>query len=148
VFRPSVDQNGKKIIKEYEPKFPRDPSAKIIGAFVRYSTPMGSDLRIMDIQDVARLAAASARRNKGKANELYTSNNGQIDTGFFETKCIKFAMKATGKVRLGAFTKLDGEDEIEQDVNIETDEITAAQAAPVTYAAPVASPQITDDNPY
>jgi len=54
VFKPSVDATGRKIIKEYEPAFPRTEGARIIGSFVRYSTPHGSDLKILDIADVDR----------------------------------------------------------------------------------------------
>ena len=50
----------------------------------------------MDMNDVERLRRYSEKKN-GEANKLYTSNDGQIDEGFFRAKIIKHAFKAYPK---------------------------------------------------
>ena len=54
------------------------------------------------------------RRELGKANALYTSNNGSIDPGFLENKMIKHAFDAYPKVRTGKFTIMDSDQEEEE----------------------------------
>lgn len=54
------------------------------------------------------------RRELGKANALYTSNNGSIDPGFLENKMIKHAFDAYPKVRTGKFTIMASDQEEEE----------------------------------
>lgn len=60
----------------------------------------------MGVEEVSRLMDYSKKNNKsknnpeGKANDLYTSgDDGQIDTGFFQTKIVKAALKNCRKKR-------------------------------------------------
>jgi len=46
----------------------------------------------------------------GKANALYTSDNGQIDPGFLEAKTIKHAMRAYTKLRVSDVASFEGEE--------------------------------------
>lgn len=66
--------------------------------FIRFIKTDGSeDYFVMDMEKVKRLASYSEKKNKGKTNKLYTSNNGQIDEGFFAAKIIKHAFKTLPK---------------------------------------------------
>lgn len=82
----------------------------IIGSFIRIEKPDGSyEIKTFDMSDVAKWKASSEKKNAkwdpnlgrkvpGKANALYTSNNGQIDKLFFEGKTLKHAFKSYPKV--------------------------------------------------
>ena len=110
VFEASTDENGQKKIK-YTAKLPR-VSNKPVAAFIRITRNDGSiDIQWMVESDWQRLSAYSAKRNKGQANALYSSNNGGIDTGFLENKMIKHAFDAYPKVRTGNYTVLETETE-------------------------------------
>ena len=62
--------------------------------------------------DWLRLKSYSEKKNKGKANALYSSNNGYIDPGFLENKTIKHAFDAyPKKPRIGKFTTLQTDQE-------------------------------------
>ena len=57
--------------------------------------PVGAEA---DMADTERLRSYSEKKNAGKgANKLYTSNNGQIDEGFFMAKIIKHAFSTLPK---------------------------------------------------
>lgn len=76
----------------------RTGSEKIVGGFVYLIHQDGTREGVyMDYPMIDRLAGYSAKQNRGKANALYTSNNGQIDEGFFQTKLIKYALKNVRK---------------------------------------------------
>ena len=113
------DRNGVKTIN-YERKMPRQQGAAIIACYIRIVRNDGSiDYAAMFPEDWERLAGYSGKQNRTfnqntkqwefKANELYTSNNGQIDTGFLIAKCIKHAFKTYPKVRIGKATALQTE---------------------------------------
>lgn len=123
-FEPGY-KNGQKIVN-YVPRIPR-VSSKIVGGFVKITRRDGSvDFQWMLEPDLKRLAGYSAKQNKGRANELYTSNDGQIDPGFFEAKLIRHAFKTYPKLKTGQFTQLETElveqQEIDVDYGIEIDE--------------------------
>lgn len=111
IFSISLDNGVKKIT--YSAAIPRK-SSNVIGAFIRIVRCDGSeDYQWLLEGDIQRLAKFSAKNNsyykngqrvEGKANELYSSNNGGIDPGFLENKMIKHAFDAYPKVRTGKFT--------------------------------------------
>lgn len=119
-FSISLDHGVKKIT--YAASIPRK-SNKIIGAFIRIVRNDGSeDYQWLLEGDIERLAGYSARSNSywdstarkrvvGNANELYSSNGGQIDPGFLENKMIKHAFDAYPKVRIGKFTQMQSVEE-------------------------------------
>jgi len=88
---------------------------KILFAYIRYSLPNGRRKTFaLDLVDMDRFAKASARQNargnaEGKANELYTSFDGQPDPGFFMAKCIKHAFKSMPKIKIGRTAILESE---------------------------------------
>jgi recombinational DNA repair protein RecT len=91
--------NGRRVI-EHEPMIPRK-SNKIVGGYTYVTTPFGRDAFWFDIAEVPRLKKASEKQNNGKANALYTSDDGQIDAGFFATKVIKAALNKKPKKKTG-----------------------------------------------
>lgn len=113
IFSISLDNGVKKIT--YSAAIPRK-SSNVIGAFIRIVRTDGSeDYQWLLEGDIQRLAKYSARSNsyykngqrvEGKANDLYSSNNGGIDPGFLENKMIKHAFDVYPKVRTGQFTVL------------------------------------------
>lgn len=118
-FTVNLDNNGNKAV-EYSATLPRKTD-KIIGSFIRIIRTDGStDYFIMDEQDIKRLSAYSAKKNRGKANALYTVNNGQIDTGFLIAKTIKHAFKSYPKASiLGNFSQLETEVIEKETINID-----------------------------
>lgn len=137
-FQPHTNDNGDLVIS-YALKVPRT-STKIIGCWVTLILPHGmKDHKWMLQDDIDRLQEASGKQvrdaqktNKEKANALYTSNGGQIDVGFLETKCIKHAMKTLPKLRMGSSIITETEVDYENVV----------EAAPVgaSYAQPTGTP--------
>lgn len=103
-----TDDNGNLRVKWS--KGNRGDKPKIIGSFIRIEKPDGSfEIKTFDLSDVAKWKASSEKKNSkwdealkkkvpGKANALYTSNNGQIDKLFFEGKTLKHAFKSYPKV--------------------------------------------------
>lgn len=78
----------------HKPSMDRTKDAKIKGGYCYVTHANGErELIRMDLNDIERLSKYSAKQNKGNANALYTSNGGQIDVGFFQTKLIKYALK-------------------------------------------------------
>lgn len=53
------------------------------------------------VENVERLKTYSAKQNRGVANELYSSSNGQVDESFLMTKAIKNALKNYSKKPIG-----------------------------------------------
>lgn len=109
IFEPELATNGDKVIR-YKPAIPRT-SKKIIGSFIRITRNDGTtDLQWLLEDDIKRLQGYSARQNKNTSgNALYSSNDGQIDTGFLEAKTIKHAFRTYPKVRTGNMTQLETE---------------------------------------
>lgn len=126
VFSINLDQGIKKIT--YSAAIPRK-SNKIVGAFIRIVRNDGSeDYQWLLEGDIDRLKGFSERANSywdknarkrviGKANELYSSNGGQIDPGFLENKMIKHAFDAYPKVKIGKFTNMQSMEEPEPEID-------------------------------
>lgn len=107
-FQPRVNESGQKVVV-YAAAIPRK-SRNIIGAFVKLTRPDNSfDFFWLLPEDIERLKGYSSKKNRGTANQLYSSNGGQIDTGFLEAKLIKHAFKTFPKLKLGQFSKLQDE---------------------------------------
>lgn len=114
LFQPTTNDNGVLIVK-YTPAIPRK-SNKIFGAWVRIVLPDGSsDFKWLLEDDYERLKkyATTKTQNGSYTNPLYSSENGGIDPGFLEAKCIKHAMRAYTKLRIG--DNVAFEDEVDQD---------------------------------
>lgn len=134
VFQPALE-NGKKVIT-YRADSNRK-STKVIGAFIRIVRNDNSeDYQWMLQPDIERLKGFSERANgrwdnsqrkrvAGDANELYTSNDGQIDPGFLENKMIKHAFDAYPKVRIGKYTQMETVEEKESEIDYGIEDITA-----------------------
>lgn len=97
-------------------------SGHVVAAFLRIVRNDGSiDYSVMFEEDWLRLKSYSARNNRfynrdtrqyeGKANDLYSSNNGMIDTGFLQAKVIKHAFRTYPKVRIGKYTEFQSQQE-------------------------------------
>lgn len=114
IFSIGLENGVKKIT--YSAAIPRK-STKVIGAFIRIVRMDGSeDYQWLLEGDIQRLADYSAKNNsywkdghkvEGKANGLYSSNDGRIDPGFLENKMIKHAFDAYPKVRTGQYTVME-----------------------------------------
>jgi hypothetical protein len=75
----------------------------IKGSFIVLTQPDGTlDYVTFSLNDIERWRAASERKNKGKANELYTSNNGQIDEGFLEGKTLTHSFKMYDRIAINS----------------------------------------------
>jgi hypothetical protein len=118
-FAINLDHGLKRLT--YSAAIPRK-SSKIIGAFIRIVRTDGSeDYQWLLEGDIKRLAGFSEKNNsyydktghyvQGKANRLYTSQNGGIDPGFLENKMIKHAFDAYPKVRTGKYTLMETEED-------------------------------------
>lgn len=113
------EQNGNKVVN-YMSAFPRT-SNKIIACFMKITRPDGStDYSVMTENDWKRLENYSYKNNgsfrdkSGQvvargANQLYSSNGGQIDQGFLIAKCIKHAFKTYPKLKIGKGMMLESE---------------------------------------
>jgi hypothetical protein len=107
-FSPGVNANGQKYV-EYKAAVPRK-GKKVLGGFIRHVRPDKSyDFYWMLEDDIERLAEYSKKKNKGKTNELYTKNEGQIDIGFLEAKIIKHSFKTFPRLKLGQFSTIQDE---------------------------------------
>jgi len=104
VFEPYQDDSGKGVVY----KLNHQHSNTIIGAFMRILRNDGTvDYHWMLKNDWERLAGYSEKKNFGKANALYTSNQGQIDPGFLAAKLIKHAFKSYPKIKVSDFSQLE-----------------------------------------
>lgn len=121
-FNVSLSRGLKSV--EYTAQCPRI-STRVIAAFIRIVRNDGSeDYQWLMEGDIERLKKYSEKANSkwddsarrkvdGKANDLYTSNGGQIDPGFLENKMIKHAFDAYPKVRTGNFTVMETQEEVQ-----------------------------------
>ena len=116
----SCSVSGEKKNVEYKCHIPHK-GHKIIGCFLRIVRPDHSvDYSWLLEEEIDRLKVYSEKMNKKwnerekkyeyKANALYTSNEGQIDTGFLIAKTIKHAFKTYPKIKVGKSTVLQSED--------------------------------------
>jgi len=112
-FKIGLNDKGKLVAKEYDAVLPQPAGSKIIACFVRIERHDGSyEMPYLDMKEIERLKTYSNKQNRGnanldKANALYTSNGGQIDTGFLKAKTIKHAFKSYPKVPTGKFSSLE-----------------------------------------
>ena len=119
-----LNSQGKQTVMGYEAQIPRKKDAHIIGGFIRIERHDGTfEIPWVDIAEMDRLAEYSKKNNskwvddgsgkkrkeEGQANALYTSNNGQIDSGFFAAKIIKHAFASYPKLRAGKTTVFETE---------------------------------------
>lgn len=134
IFSPGLIDGTKTVT--YQAACPRK-SNKVIGGFLRIVRPDGTiDWSWMMEGDIKRLETYSEKNNKrwnpqtrqkeGKANALYSSNNGSIDPGFLESKLIKHAFDGYPKVRTGKFTVFETQEET-QDIDYGLDEVQVHQ---------------------
>jgi len=99
------DIDGKGVTVKYKMAIPRK-SNKIIMAYVYLVMPNNDKrLSIFQMNDIERLKEYSLKKNKTSANALYTSDNGQIDTGFLKAKTIRHALNGICKDSLKAVVK-------------------------------------------
>ena len=112
------ENNGCKYVN-YRCNLPRT-SNHIVACFMKITRIDGStDYSVMLEDDWKRLAGYSAKNNSyydqtthqriEKPNELYSSVNGQIDTGFLIAKCIKHAFKSYPKIAIGKGTQFESD---------------------------------------
>lgn len=123
------ERNGQKSI-DYTAHFPHT-GKKIVAVFMKIVRNGGSiDYAVMYEEDWLRLQGYSLKNNQrtgrdgtvyGNANELYTANGGQIDSGFLVAKCIKHAFKTYPKVRIGRGTELQTQQVDNQELEINDD---------------------------
>lgn len=110
--------DGRKYVN-YQCKLPRT-SNKIVACFIKITRIDGTtDYSVMLEADWKRLAGYSAKNNSyydatirqrvEKANELYSTNDGQIDTGFLVAKCIKHAFKSYPKIAIGKGSQFESD---------------------------------------
>jgi len=124
IFKPKTNGRGELFV-EYEAEIPRT-SKKIIGCWVAIYLPHnGIDFKWLLEDDIERLKNYSIPKYEGgKANALYSSNNGQIDTGMLEAKTMKHAMRAYTKLKVSDNIQFEKDiDEIEEETNGFTEEI-------------------------
>lgn len=120
------DTDGRKQVS-YTCNLPHK-SNHVVAAYLRITRTDGSiDYAVMLEEDWLRLQGYSAKANKRwddarrayveVPNELYTANNGNIDTGFLCAKCIKHAFKTYPKVRIGkAELETQQSDDVQEDI--------------------------------
>lgn len=114
-FSVTSGPNGKGVTHSW--KYPR-PEGDIVACYFKFIKADGTvDYGFMDLRDMERLKAFSAKKNNGKANALY-GENGKVDKGFLIAKTIKHAFKAYPKVKLkGQFSQLETEQDEQQDID-------------------------------
>lgn len=96
-YREYVGENGRTMV-EWS-KGSRNDKSKIIGSFILLEYPDGSkEFKTFDHEDITSWRNASAKKNRGTANALYTSNGGQIDPKFLQGKTLKHAFKLFPRV--------------------------------------------------
>ncbi len=159
------ERDGHKFVN-YTSSIPR-MSNKILACFLKITRADGSiDYNVMTEADWSRLATYSGKNNAyrdksgqyiERPNALYTSNDGQIDTGLLAAKCIKHAFRAYPKLRIGDGSLLESEvDTTAPAIDAEPDfdpygtaDAEPTPATPVAPTAPVAQPKgvtFTTDN--
>lgn len=112
------EKEGRKYVN-YCSRIPRS-SNRIIACFLKITRPDGTvDYSVMTEADWKRLSDFSGKANRywdntekrymENPNQLYTSCDGQIDTGFLKAKCIKHAFKTYPKIAIGKGTQLESD---------------------------------------
>lgn len=114
-FEP-IEENG---VKSVNYRLNVNHGTKIIAAFIRLVRRDGTiDYKWFMEPDWTRLQAASAKKNRGTANALYSSNGGQIDVGFLEAKLLKHAFRSMPKVNpFGDFVRIQEEEEQQEQLD-------------------------------
>lgn len=142
------DVNGQKVVN-YMCHLPHK-SNHIVACFLRITRADGSvDYSVMLEEDWIRLQSYSAKQNRKwdnttrtyveSANDLYTSRNGGIDTGFLTAKLIKHAFKTYPKVRMGKGTEL--ESQVEDTTQKDIDDFYGIESAPNELPSVTVMPQ-------
>ncbi len=94
------ETDGRKFVN-YRATFPRSGN-RIVACFVKITRADGStDYSVMTEPDWMRLADYSKKQNRGRVNDLYASNNGQIDAGFLIAKTVKHAFRTYPRIAVG-----------------------------------------------
>lgn len=112
------ESDGRKYVN-YRCNFPRT-SDRVVACFIKITRVDGSiDYSVLLENDWKRLAGYSGKNNAywdkerrqkvERPNELYTSNDGQIDTGFLAAKCIKHAFKTYPKLNIGKGSQFESD---------------------------------------
>jgi len=111
-FQPCTNERGELKV-DYLPAIPRKTN-KIIGAYVCIVLPHnGLDFKWLLEDDITRLANYSKTKTQKDGNSLYKANDGQIDPGFLEAKCIKHAMRAYTKLKVSENISFEGDEQEE-----------------------------------
>ena len=127
MFQPKTNAKGDLYV-DYQPAIPRK-SSRIIGCYVCLVLPNDQrDFKWLLQDDIERLKKYSVPKSgqNPQANSLYTAGtDGQIDTGFLETKTIKHAMRTLTKLKVSGNVAFEDEGDPEQQVqhheqNVET----------------------------
>lgn len=140
----SCSVSGEKKSVEYKCNLPHK-GHQVIGCFIRIvRSDRSVDYSWLLEEEIERLKGYSSKANKKwnererryecKANELYTSNEGSIDTGFLIAKTIKHAFKTYPKIKVGKSTVLQSEDpepeETEDIYGVQTDSVPSDNERP------------------
>lgn len=140
----SCSVSGEKKSVEYKCNLPHK-GHQVIGCFIRIvRSDRSVDYSWLLEEEIERLKCYSSKANKKwnererkyeyKANELYTSNDGSIDTGFLIAKTIKHAFKTYPKIKVGKSTVLQSEDpepEKTEDIyGVQTDSVPSENERP------------------
>ncbi len=107
------EKNGQKFV-DYTCRIPHT-TGHIVAGFMKITRADGSiDYGVMYEEDWDRLKDYSGKQNKyydqkegkyiEKPNQLYTSRNGDIDTGFLMAKIIKHSFRSYPKLKIAAKT--------------------------------------------
>lgn len=145
-FEIGLNDRGKQVVLAYKKHSNRPKDSKIVACFVRIERPDGSfEMPYLDQDDISRLKGYSSRQNSkwddvqrkmvpGNANALYTSNNGQIDTGFLAAKTIKHAFSTYPKVPTGKFSSLQEDfNQVEIDYGIDPEAYAVGITEDITH---------------
>lgn len=135
-FQPKTTDRGELTV-DYMPAIPRK-SKKIIGCWVSMILPHnGIDFKWLLEDDIERLKNYSIPKYNGATpNKLYSANDGQIDPGFLEAKCIKHAFRSKTKLKVSDNVVFE-EDEQEDDQQTQT----FTEEAPKTAAVQITKPE-------
>jgi recombinational DNA repair protein RecT len=140
----SCSVSGEKKSVEYKCNLPHK-GHQVIGCFIRIvRSDRSVDYSWLLEEEIERLKGYSSKANKKwnererkyeyKANELYTSNDGNIDTGFLIAKTIKHAFKTYPKIKVGKSTVLQSDDpepEKTEDIyGVQTDSVPSENERP------------------
>lgn len=96
----SVCRQTGRILDIKRPKLDLNPNGAVMGGHVEilkpsYPSPRWETVEF-DTSDILRWKGFSAKKNRGKANHLYSSHQGGIDPEFMRAKIVKHALKKMG----------------------------------------------------